>query len=51
LLDLNTFKIVVDNTPLISIDFIVKNSDNKIFLGKRVNKPACGFLFTLGGRI
>lgn len=51
MLDLNAFKIVVDNTPLVSIDFIVKNSDNKILLGKRVNKPAQGFLFTLGGRV
>jgi colanic acid biosynthesis protein WcaH len=51
MLDLNTFKTIVDNTPLISIDFIVKNRDNKILLGKRVNKPACGFLFTLGGRV
>lgn len=51
MLDLNTFKIVVDNTPLISIDFIMKNSDNKILLGKRVNKPAKDYLFTLGGRV
>ena len=45
------FKTVVKNTPLISIDFIVKNSENKILLGKRVNKPAQNFLFTLGGRV
>ena len=51
MLDLNTFKMVVENTPLISIDFIVKNGDNKILLGKRVNKPAKDFLFTLGGRV
>ena len=51
MLDLNTFKTVVENTPLISIDFIVKNSEKKILLGKRVNKPAKGFFFTLGGRV
>jgi colanic acid biosynthesis protein WcaH len=45
------FKAVVKNTPLISIDFIVKNDENKILLGKRVNKPAQNFLFTLGGRV
>lgn len=45
------FKIVVECTPLISIDFIVKNHENKILLGKRVNKPAQDFLFTLGGRV
>ena len=46
-----TFKTVVKNTPLISIDFIVKNHGNKILLGKRVNKPAQKNLFTLGGRV
>lgn len=51
MLDLKTFKTVIENTPLISIDFIIKNSENKILLGKRVNKPACNFLFTLGGRV
>lgn len=51
MLSLETFKIVVENTPLISIDFIIKNSENKILLGKRVNKPARNFLFTLGGRV
>ncbi len=44
------FKIVVQNTPLVSIDFIVK-FDDKILLGKRVNKPALGYYFTLGGRV
>ena len=51
MLDLNTFKTVIENTPLISIDFIVKNSEKKILLGKRVNKPAKSFFFTLGGRV
>ena len=51
LIPIEQFKTVVKNTPLISIDFIVKNSENKILLGKRVNKPAQNFLFTLGGRV
>lgn len=51
MLDLNSFKSVVKNTPLISIDFIVRNNDGKILLGKRVNKPAKNYLFTLGGRV
>uniref|UniRef100_UPI004048254E NUDIX domain-containing protein n=1 Tax=Aliarcobacter sp. TaxID=2321116 RepID=UPI004048254E len=46
-----TLKTVVKNTPLISVDFIVKNSENKILLGKRVNEPAKNHLFTLGGRV
>ena len=42
------FKTVVEYTPLISIDFIVMYQD-KVLLGKRVNKPAFGFYFTTGG--
>jgi len=44
------FKCVVENAPLISIDFIVKDN-GKILLGKRVNEPAKGYWFTIGGRI
>jgi colanic acid biosynthesis protein WcaH len=51
MLNLETFKTVVENTPLISIDFIVRNKEDKILLGKRLNKPAQDFLFTLGGRV
>lgn len=45
------FKTVVENTPLVSIDFIIENSEGNYLLGKRINKPAQGFWFTLGGRI
>lgn len=45
------FKDVLEYTPLVSIDFIVKNKDGKILLGRRVNKPAKDFFFTVGGRI
>lgn len=51
MLDINTFKIVIENTPLVSIDFIIENNESKYLLGKRVNKPAKGYWFTLGGRI
>jgi len=52
ILPIEDFKIVVKNTPLISIDFIVRNEDTEgILLGKRVNKPAFGYYFTLGGRV
>ncbi len=50
MLPLDTFKIVVDSTPLISVDLIVKK-DDKILLGKRVNKPAKGYYFSVGGSI
>jgi colanic acid biosynthesis protein WcaH len=45
-----TFKTVIDSTPLISIDLLVKK-DNKILLGRRINKPAQGYLFSIGGRV
>ena len=50
MLNNKTFKTVIQSTPLISIDLIVKK-DNKILLGKRLNKPAQGYLFSIGGRI
>ncbi len=51
MLELNTFKTVIENTALISIDFIIQNNEDKYLLGKRVNAPAYGYWFTLGGRI
>jgi len=50
MLDNQTFKTVVSSTPLISIDLLVKK-DNKILLGKRINKPAQDYLFSIGGRV
>ena len=50
MLDDQTFEVVISSTPLISIDLLVKK-DNKILLGKRINKPAQGYLFSIGGRI
>ena len=50
MLDDQTFKAVINSTPLISIDLLVKK-DNKILLGKRINKPAQGYLFSIGGRV
>ncbi len=46
----STFKIVINSTPLISIDLLVKK-DNKILLGRRINKPAQVCFFSIGGRI
>jgi len=50
LLDDKTFKCIVKNTPLISIDFLIRK-DNKYLLGKRVNSPAKEYYFTIGGRV
>ena len=50
MLDDYTFKTVIDSAPLVSIDILLKK-DNKILLGKRINKPAQGYFFSTGGRV
>lgn len=50
-LPLGTFKTIVANTPLVSIDLVIKNEDGAVLLGKRVNKPAKDYWFVPGGRI
>ena len=50
MLDNQIFKTVINSTPLISIDLLIIK-DNKILLGKRINKPAQGYLFSIGGRV
>lgn len=42
---------IIDTTPLVSIDIILKDSDGRVLLGKRNNKPAKDFWFVPGGRI
>lgn len=51
MLDHDTFKTIVDKTPLISIDLVVRDSSGQVLLGQRLNKPAKGFWFVPGGRI
>jgi len=50
MLDDTTFKTIIDSTPLVSIDILLKK-DNKVLLGRRINKPAQGYFFSTGGRI
>ncbi len=50
MLDDATFKTIIDSAPLISIDILLKK-DNKILLGKRINKPAQDYFFSAGGRV
>ena len=50
MLDTATFERVVSSAPLISVDLIVKK-EGKVLLGKRSNRPAQGYWFTIGGRI
>jgi colanic acid biosynthesis protein WcaH len=50
MLDPLTFKKIVQNIPLVSIDICLVY-DDKILLGKRNNEPLRGQWFTPGGRI
>lgn len=50
MLDNNTFRTVVNSTPLVSIDFIITKNE-KALLGRRVNKPASNYFFSIGGRV
>jgi len=48
LVPIEQFKIVVEYAPLVSIDLVTMYQD-KVLLGRRVNKPALGYYFTTGG--
>ena len=50
-LSTDDFRVVVDSTPLISIDLIIRGSDGRVLLGKRSNRPAQGYWFVPGGRV
>ncbi|MGO2498843.1 MAG: GDP-mannose mannosyl hydrolase [Vibrio litoralis] len=50
-LELDTFKTVVESTPLVSIDLMIRNQQAQVLLGKRTNRPAQGYWFVPGGRI
>jgi colanic acid biosynthesis protein WcaH len=45
------FLSIVEHTPLVSIDLIVRNGDGEVLVGRRVNEPAKGTWFVPGGRI
>ena len=50
MLDVHTFKVVIKNTPLVSIDLRLV-CDDQVLLGKRNNDLLKGEWFTPGGRI
>ena len=50
-LPVEDFKSIVMQTPLVSIDLIVRHGDGRVWLGRRVNQPAKGTFFVPGGRI
>lgn len=45
------FSTVIDATPLVSLDLIVRNRQGQVLLGERMNRPAQGYWFVPGGRI
>lgn len=45
------FLSVIDSTPLVSIDIVLKNEKDQVLLGYRNNRPAQGYWFVPGGRI
>ena len=51
MLSRNTFQTIVQHTPLVSIDLIIKNAQGQVLLGRRNNRPAQGYWFVPGGRI
>jgi len=51
MLDDESFLNVINATPLISIDLVIRNRSGEVLLGQRLNRPAKGFWFVPGGRI
>lgn len=45
------FKTIVEHTPLVSIDLIVRDAQGHMLLGLRRNRPARDWWFVPGGRI
>lgn len=45
------FRAVVQATPLVSIDLLVRDADGRMLVGRRTNPPARGYWFVPGGRI
>ena len=50
-LDRDLFLGIVRNTPLVSIDLIVRNAQGEVLVGLRNNEPARDSWFVPGGRI
>jgi colanic acid biosynthesis protein WcaH len=50
-LDDGLFSKIIESTPLISIDLVIRNSRHEVLLGRRNNRPARGYWFVPGGRI
>lgn len=42
---------VVRNTPLVSVDLVVRDARDRVLVGLRTNEPARGWWFVPGGRV
>jgi len=51
MLVIEDFKKLVELSPIPAIDLIMRDSENRVLLGRRKNAPAKNFLFVPGGRI
>lgn len=45
------FAAVVRLTPLVSMDLVVRASDGRVLMGRRIHEPARNWFFLVGGRI
>lgn len=45
------FSSIIEHSPLISIDLVVRDDAGNVLLGKRLNRPAKDYWFVPGGRI
>lgn len=45
------FRSIVEHTPLVALDLVVRNAAGDVLLGRRLNRPAQGFWFVPGGRV
>jgi GDP-mannose mannosyl hydrolase len=50
-LDDDALKRIIRQTPLVSIDLIIRDAERKVLVGLRNNEPAKGYYFVPGGRI
>ncbi|HJW57649.1 MAG TPA: GDP-mannose mannosyl hydrolase [Burkholderiaceae bacterium] len=50
-IDKDNFLRVIEATPFVSIDLIIRNADRQVLLGYRSNRPAQHCWFVPGGRI
>lgn len=51
LLDREQFLNVIEHTPLVSIDLVIRSPQGRVLMGERLNRPAQGYWFVPGGRI